>query len=63
MYTLKIWFKQKHGDFTVFEMYHQPNPVKQVKDLVKQGGFWCGNSFIPLHCISTIEQIEEPLAR
>lgn len=61
LFTLKIWFRFKHNDHSVMEIYHQPDPVKQVNDLVNQGGFWAGPRFIPLHCISrlTIEQIEE----
>jgi hypothetical protein len=60
MYTLKIWYRFKHDDYTVAEVYHQPEPQKQVQDLVREGGFWAGSYFVPYHCISTIESIEEP---
>ena len=59
MFTLKIWYKFKHDDYTVAEVYHQPNPEAQIQELIKQGGFWFGPYFVPLHCISTIEKVEE----
>ena len=59
MWTLKIWFKSKHDDYNVAEILHQPDPEVQVRDMIKLGGFWYGELFIPLHCVSTVERIQE----
>jgi len=59
MYTFKIWFKYHHDDFSVAEIHYQQNPERQVRELVREGGLWCGPRFVPFHCITTIECIEE----
>lgn len=58
-YTLKIWFKAKHDDYNVFEISKQADPVKWIQSLVRKGGFWAGDRWIPLHRIGTVERIAE----